>query len=149
LRRILPRKGKEIPTACPYIQPPPSHHSLRLDLTHKDLYGFHLGYSVAGDLHLLFHELSPVQPKVGLEKRCRKEAVTLIRRFLTIQHQLNPLHLYCRLLDKGLSREASAVLCRYYEVLVFVWLSAILKLCIHFCCLLNRSCSIREEMRKG
>lgn len=73
----------------------------------------------------------------------------MIGKFLFIQHRLNPLHLYCRFLERGLSKKTSILLCRYYEVLLFVWITTILKLCIHFYCFFNRSCSIREEMRKG
>jgi hypothetical protein len=41
---------------------------------------------------------------------------------LALQHRLNPLHMYCRLLDMGLSKRLSSIICRYYEVLIYRWL---------------------------
>jgi len=71
----------------------------------------------------------------------------LIRRFLTIQHRLNPLHVYCRLLDRGLSKHFSAYLCRYYETLVFIWLSFALKTLIHVYCAINKSSVVQDELK--
>ncbi|MCF8144175.1 MAG: hypothetical protein K9N21_09670 [Deltaproteobacteria bacterium] len=45
------------------------------------------------------------------------------RPILGLQHTLNPLHVYCRLLDAGLSRDFSAQLCRYYEISLFRWIA--------------------------
>jgi len=41
---------------------------------------------------------------------------------LTIQHRLNPLHVYCRLVDKGLNRKLCLSVCKYYEILIYSWL---------------------------
>ena len=41
---------------------------------------------------------------------------------LNIQHRLNPLHVYCRLVEKGLNKRLSICICKYYEVLVYSWL---------------------------
>lgn len=41
---------------------------------------------------------------------------------LRIQHDLNPLHLYCRLIERGLDKDVSISVCRYYEILIFSWL---------------------------
>ncbi|RLB82575.1 MAG: hypothetical protein DRH17_05405 [Deltaproteobacteria bacterium] len=41
---------------------------------------------------------------------------------LWLQHTSNPLHLYCRLIDMGLSRPFSMTLSRNYERLVYSWL---------------------------
>jgi hypothetical protein len=72
----------------------------------------------------------------------------MVGRFLTVQHFLNPLHVYCRLLDIGVSRHVSFTLCRYYESLIFVWLTLIVKVLIRLCCAFNRSCSIPQELSK-
>lgn len=40
---------------------------------------------------------------------------------LKIHHRLNPLHVYCRLIERGLDRRLSFRLCRYYETLLFRW----------------------------
>lgn len=34
-------------------------------------------------------------------------------------HWVNPLHLYCRLMDLGLRREYSEMVCKCYEVVLF------------------------------
>lgn len=72
-----------------------------------------------------------------------------MRKILTLQHRLNPLHVYCRFMDRGLSKGKSTLLCRCYEVLVFVWLSYLMKAFIHGYCYVRPSCSVREEMKKG
>jgi hypothetical protein len=41
---------------------------------------------------------------------------------LAIQHRLNPLHLYCRLMDKGVKKRYSMLFSRYYEILIYKWL---------------------------
>jgi len=41
---------------------------------------------------------------------------------LSIQHRLNPLHVYCRLVDNGLNKRFSLSICRYYEILIYSWL---------------------------
>jgi hypothetical protein len=47
---------------------------------------------------------------------------TLQNLMLALQHRLNPLHMYCRLLDMGLSKRLSGIICRYYEILMYGWL---------------------------
>jgi hypothetical protein len=42
---------------------------------------------------------------------------------LAIQHRLNPLHVYCRLADTGLDKKLSMSICKYYEVLIYTWVS--------------------------
>lgn len=42
--------------------------------------------------------------------------------FLNIQHRLNPLHVYCRLIEIGMSKRFSFSVCKYYEILVYSWL---------------------------
>jgi hypothetical protein len=75
-------------------------------------------------------------------------ATLMVGRFLTVQHFLNPLHLYCRFRDIGLNRHVSFKLCRYYESLIFVWFTLIVKMLIRLCFALDRSRSILEELRK-
>jgi hypothetical protein len=36
-----------------------------------------------------------------------------------LQHYLNPLHIYCRLMDIGIPKSVAGLLCRTYERLVF------------------------------
>ncbi|HID29311.1 MAG TPA: PEP-CTERM sorting domain-containing protein [Desulfobacterales bacterium] len=43
----------------------------------------------------------------------------LKRIILNIQHRLNPLHVYCRLVERGLSKKSSLSICRYYEILIY------------------------------
>ena len=73
----------------------------------------------------------------------------VVARFLRIQHRLNPLHVYCRFLDRGHGRRLAVWLCKSYEVLVFVWVSLIIKLIIHWYCLYDRNCRIRREIGKA
>ena len=47
---------------------------------------------------------------------------------LTIYHILNPLHIYCRLIDRGFSRNASQRISRCYEATAFQCLTAALSL---------------------
>ena len=42
---------------------------------------------------------------------------------LDVQHRFNPLHVYCRLVDRGLSKKLSLSICRYYEILIYSWLA--------------------------
>ncbi|MFO7460085.1 MAG: hypothetical protein R6X07_05620 [Desulfatiglandales bacterium] len=73
----------------------------------------------------------------------------MVRKLLNIQHRFNPLHLYCRFVQKGLTRETSMMICRAYEVLVFFWMSYLIKVLIRGYCCINPSCSVREQMRKA
>ena len=40
----------------------------------------------------------------------------------TLQHYLNPLHIYCRLRDLGLAEKLAVFLCQLYERTVFNYL---------------------------
>ena len=42
---------------------------------------------------------------------------------LNIQHRFNPLHVYCRLVERGLNKKSSLSICRYYEILIYGWLA--------------------------
>jgi len=47
----------------------------------------------------------------------------MFRLIIGLQHTLNPLHIYCRLLDRGLSRQVSARVCLYYEIVIYRWIA--------------------------
>ena len=48
----------------------------------------------------------------------------MMRNFmLAIQHRLNPLHLYCRLREKGVKGSCSLSMCKWYQILIYSWLS--------------------------
>lgn len=42
---------------------------------------------------------------------------------LIIQHRMNPLHVYCRLIERGLNRKACIAICKWYERLIYTWLA--------------------------
>ena len=72
----------------------------------------------------------------------------MVVKFLSIQHRLNPLHIYCRFLDRGLGKNLSAKVCRSYEILIFIWINWTIKVMVHLCCIINSSCRIQEDIRK-
>jgi hypothetical protein len=39
-----------------------------------------------------------------------------------IQHRFNPLHVYCRLVERGWNKKSSLSACRYYEIFIYSWL---------------------------
>lgn len=45
--------------------------------------------------------------------------MSLEERFLDIQHRCNPLHVFCRLVDRGFSKKTSKRACRCYEILIY------------------------------
>jgi hypothetical protein len=73
----------------------------------------------------------------------------MVDRFLAIQHRLNPLHIYCRLLDRGLGMGLSASICKSYEIAIYVWITLIIKTMVHFSCVMNSSLSVQREIRKN
>jgi hypothetical protein len=38
---------------------------------------------------------------------------------MEIKHCMNPLHIYCRLMDLGMGKRLSSFLCRFYERAIF------------------------------
>ena len=72
----------------------------------------------------------------------------MVGRFSAIQHRLNPLHVYCRCLDKGLGKRLSVNICKFYEILIFVWVTRILKLVGRLLRIANKGCSAREEIKR-
>ena len=57
----------------------------------------------------------------------------MLERLFKIQHGFNPLHVYCRLMERGLGKGLSLSICRYYEVLVYSWLAWFTVVAIHLC----------------
>jgi hypothetical protein len=72
----------------------------------------------------------------------------VITRILNIQHRINPLHIYCRLVDGGLDRRVSQAFCRYYEHLVFFWLKRVLKTLIYLHFLCDREFTLHRVIRR-
>jgi len=70
---------------------------------------------------------------------------TLVARLLSIQHRLNPLHVYCRLLDRGISKNLAMSVGKAYELLLFIWLSFLIKTLVHFRLLLTHQGLNRKE----
>lgn len=67
---------------------------------------------------------------------------------LNIQHRMNPLHIYCRLVEGGLDRRVSLVFCRSYELLVFFWLKRVLKTLMYLHVLVNGEFALEKVIRK-
>jgi len=59
-----------------------------------------------------------------------------------IQHRLNPLHVYCRLVDRGLGRRFSSRLCWYYEKLLYRRLNTVAAISVTFLKLARESFSV-------
>jgi hypothetical protein len=55
---------------------------------------------------------------------------------------------YCRFLDRGLSKRFAASLCKSYEILVFSWIRWTIKTAIYVFCIMNRDYRILKEVRK-
>jgi hypothetical protein len=72
----------------------------------------------------------------------------VIIRILNIQHRINPLHIYCRLIDGGLDRRVSLAVCRYYEHLVFFWLRRVLKTLMYLHFLFDREFTLGKVVRR-
>ena len=48
--------------------------------------------------------------------------MVILKFILGLQHTMNPLHLYCRLLNAGLSKDVSVQICQCYELIIFRWI---------------------------
>jgi hypothetical protein len=60
---------------------------------------------------------------VRLEKLAKGDLYTSMGTMLRIQHALNPLHVYCRLIEKGLNKSVCISVCKFYEVVIYSWLA--------------------------
>ena len=79
------------------------------------------------------------------EERLNWMRETLAARLLSVQHRLNPLHVYCRLLDRGMSKNRAMSVGKTYELLLFIALSFLIKTLIHFRLLLRHQGLNRNE----
>ncbi len=54
---------------------------------------------------------------------------------LSIQDRLNPLHVYCRLVERRLNKRVSISICRCYQILFYSWFCLLTELTVKFCTL--------------
>jgi hypothetical protein len=59
----------------------------------------------------------------------------LATRILNVQDRLNPLHIYCRLVERGLKKTQSIAICRCYGALFYSWFSCAIGLAVKVCTL--------------
>jgi len=62
----------------------------------------------------------------------------LVDKMLQIQHSCNPLHLYCRLIEKGLNKKLSMGICKCYGVLIYSGLAWCTVLTVEICRFVKR-----------
>jgi hypothetical protein len=74
--------------------------------------------------------------------------LVMITKILAVQHRLNPLHVYCRFVERGYNKRLSLFACKAYERLVFAWISPLIKALIYLCCLKSRSITVQDLLRK-
>jgi hypothetical protein len=67
------------------------------------------------------------------------ERVRVERLLLEMQHKCNPLHVYCRLIERGMDKHVSIRISRYYEILIYKWLAALSIVSIYVCRLIRNS----------
>jgi hypothetical protein len=60
---------------------------------------------------------------------------------LSVQHAMNPLHIYCRLMDLGLGKRISLLVIKCYEHLLYQWL-------IHLTTISMALCRYKPSVRK-
>ena len=72
----------------------------------------------------------------------------MVTKLLSAQHRLHPLHVYCRLLDKGISQGLAKFICRTYRILFFVSFNLWVKTLIHSYLMMDRSRTMQDELRK-
>ena len=69
----------------------------------------------------------------GRMKKLRGNLDVLKLKILQIQHRLNPLHVYCRLVERGLNKRLSVSICRSYEICIYSWLSWLTVVTVQIC----------------
>ena len=72
----------------------------------------------------------------------------MVTKLLSAQHRLHPLHVYCRLLDRGFSRKFARLICRAYRVLFFASFNLSIKTLIHSYLVIDKSRTIDDVLRK-
>ena len=48
---------------------------------------------------------------------------TMLNKMLNIQHRFNPLHVHCRLVERGVNEGLSVSICKWYAILIYRWLA--------------------------
>jgi hypothetical protein len=59
----------------------------------------------------------------------------LAAKILNIQDRINPLHIHCRLVERGLNKGLSISICKCYEVLFYSWFCLITVVAVKVCTL--------------
>ncbi|MCF8061003.1 MAG: hypothetical protein K9M82_00665 [Deltaproteobacteria bacterium] len=59
-----------------------------------------------------------------------------------IQHRMNPLHVYCRFMERGYRHGTTVFYCKVYEITVFSWMRRVLRYALVVACACS---STREE----
>jgi len=72
----------------------------------------------------------------------------LLDYFLNMQHRLNPLHICCRLIERGFSKKLSLSICKYYEILIYSWLVCLTMVPVRICKFANPT-SWRPHQRRS
>jgi|WetSurMetagenome_2_1015567.scaffolds.fasta_scaffold1625425_1 hypothetical protein len=72
----------------------------------------------------------------------------MVTKLLSAQHRLHPLHVYCRLLDRGINRKLAMFFCRTYGILFFFSFNLSVKTLVHSYLVIDKSRTIRDELRK-
>ena len=67
----------------------------------------------------------------------------MVKMMLNIQHRFNPLHVHCRLVERGLNKKSSLSICRYYEILIYSWLAWLTIVAVRICKLTHGSIIIK------
>ncbi len=57
----------------------------------------------------------------------------LLDNLLSIQHRLNPLHVHCRLVEKGVNNGLSVTICKWYGILIYRWLAWFTVIAVRAC----------------
>jgi len=87
-------------------------------------------------INLTFNGFSYNQRRIGYSSLLfdtNQGEYTLVDKILNIQHHLNPLHVYCRLVEKGWSKRVSISICKYYETLIYSWLAWFIAITVQIC----------------
>jgi hypothetical protein len=72
----------------------------------------------------------------------------ILRPIRALEHTLNPLHVYCRLVDTGLSRRFSVQVCQYYELFLFRWIACLTHRSTCLCLLARERVLVRHVTRR-
>ena len=59
----------------------------------------------------------------------------LATKTLNVQHRLNPLHIHCRLVERGVNKRLSILICRCYQILFYSWFCLFIGLAVKVCTL--------------